>query len=498
MLVYGVFLLAFVVSVLAVGVMIPVAKLAGVVDLPAGHKAHREPVPYVGGVGVMAALLSFVAVAAYGLVTVTDAVLGSLLIAGFAVFLTGLADDRWQLSSRVRLVIETGAAAVMIAGAGVVLRDLGGLIPGMPLALGVVGIPVTIFGMLSVTNALNMIDGVDGLSGSLSLVSLSLLGAAALLGGAESGALMSLALAGGILGFLVFNMRCCGRRSASAYLGDNGSMLVGFMLGWLFIDLSQGPNAVIAPVTALYLFSVPLFDSAMAIIRRLWMGKSPFHPDRSHLHHLLLDAGASVQSAVNVIVMLHVGMGVMGLSGHYLGVPEWLMFGAYVGAFLVYGYAISRPWRFVPVVRRLLVRSGVTLEHGTRVFVGRVDPTQAPTVLARINEVVRHGADIRTFCESPSGDDRQQVHFVVELDSWYAVRPTINRLRRRLAMSGAFEIRQFYQRSPANDRRLADHEIKRELRRRERRGSYPVRELRDLRIRQNCVPEKATSRPLAA
>lgn len=492
------FLLALLASALVVRTAMPLAQLAGIVDMPAGHKTHQRPVPYVGGFGVLAGLLCFGWAGHRGWVPVEPTALYSLLACGLIIFFTGLADDRWTLTSRIRLVIATAASAVMIFGAGVVLVDLGELLPGIPLALGWLAIPVTVFGMLSVTNALNMIDGIDGLSGSLSFISLVLLAAAAHIGGAEPAVVLAVSLAGGVLGFLVFNMRCCGRRSAAVYLGDNGSMLVGFLLGWLFIDLSQGERAAIAPVTALYFFSVPLFDSAMAIIRRVWMGRSPFAPDRNHLHHLLLDAGASVPTAVKAIALLHALIGMAGLAAFYAGVPEWLLFAAYVAAFAAYGFAIARPWRFVPLFRRLLVRSGVTLEHGTGVFIGGIDPTQAPQVLAQIRAAVRVDAGIRAFCETRPDSARDQVYFVVDLGSWYAVRPTINRLRGRLAMFGAFEIRQYVQRNPVNDRRAADREIHREQRRRERRGAYPVHELLELRIDETCRTGRPSARPLAA
>ena len=498
MLVYVVFPATFVISVLTVMGSIWMAHRTGVVDLPSGHKTHRQPVPYVGGFGVMVALFGFFAIAGMGWVTVEPVVLSALMICSTTIFLTGLADDRWHLSSRLRLVIETVAAAIMIWGGGVVLSDLGELLPGVPMALGLLAIPVTLFGMLSVTNALNMIDGIDGLSGSLSFVSLALLAVTAVVAGAESDFLLLLCLAGGVLGFLVFNMRWFGRRNAAVYLGDNGSMLIGFLLGWLFIDMSQGENATITPVIALYLFSVPLFDSAMAITRRLWLRKSPFKPDRSHLHHMMIDAGASVQTAVSVMVLLHLIIGVAGLLGMYGGVSEWVMFSAFVAAFLVYGYVISRPWRFVPSMRSALVRMGIPLEHSTGVYVGHVGLAEAETLLAEMRRVLDPHVRIRAYTESFPVNGTESVFFIIDLGSYFAVRPTINRLRRRMNMRGSYSIRQYVSRIDDNDRRKDGFPVAREYRRSDRRGRRQISELTELRVEPVPDGSKGAQPPLAA
>jgi undecaprenyl-phosphate alpha-N-acetylglucosaminyl 1-phosphatetransferase len=497
MLSYAVFASALVMALLVIRASIPLAERLDIVDRPSGHKQHKVPVPYVGGFGVVIALSLYLAFAAHQQLA-APLVLASLAVCGGSMFLVGLADDRWQLSFRLRLVIQAGAALVMIFGGGVLLSDLGDiLLPGMPILLGLLAVPVTIFGVLSVTNALNMIDGVDGLSGSLALVSFGLLAFLALSGGATADGLLALALAGGVLGFLVFNFRCCLQRSARVYLGDNGSMLVGFMLAWLFIDLSQGDNAVMRPVTALYLFSVPLFDSAMAIIRRVWMGKSPFRPDRTHLHHILLDAGASVETTVWLIAGLHFFVGLVGIAALHAGLADAGLFVIFLGFFLVYGYVISRPWRFVPRMRRLLIRLGITLEHGTGVFIGRFDESQLPVVAERVRQALPRRAKVRAFAERMPGAERETVFMVVDLGSWYAVRPTINALRKSLSMVGAFEIRQYVMRKAENDCRHADWPVKRERRRRERRGSTHVHELLDYRILPR-PPSSIEQRPIAA
>ena len=498
MLSYLGFLSGFVLALIVVRSAIPAAERIGIVDRPSGHKQHSHPVPYVGGFGILAALLLYAGFAA-GMASADQALyLSSLAISGTLMFVVGLADDRWQLSSRTRLVIEAMAVLIMVFGAGVVLTDLGGLLPGMTIALGLLAVPFTIFCITGVTNALNMIDGVDGLSGGVSLVSFLGLAVMAAVGGNSDGALFAIVMAGGVLGFLYFNFRFGRQRNARVYLGDNGSMLIGFLLGWLFVDLSQGDDAVMAPVTALFLFGLPLYDSVLAITRRLWMRRSPFKPDRSHLHHMLLDAGASVETTVWLLIAFHALMALVGLAGYYVGAPDALMFGLFMGGFVVYGYVMSRPWRFVPRIRQVMVRLGLPLEHGTGIFVGRFDRTMLPLVLSKVGSAVGNRARVRVFAEESPDTGREVLFVVADLGTWRGVRPAINHLRRSLSMTGAFEIRQFVERQHENDRRRDVVDADAQRRSGDRRGRIVVRELVEHRLDSPPRIGAVTKHPLAA
>lgn len=487
---------ALLASVLSVRFGILIAPWIGGLDHPVGHKQHHQPVPYLGGLGVMSALALFVGLQwADGLMlgsTMAPSVLAALLSCGLLMFLTGLADDRWHLCHRLRLVVQAVAALIMIAGAGVLLTDLGELVPGLMVGLGLLSVPVTIFAVLSVSNALNMMDGLDGLSGALSGVSFLLLALVAYQGGDDANGLLALALAGGVLGFLVFNMRWFGRRTAAVYLGDNGSMLVGFMLAWLFIALSQGPDASMTPVTALYLFSLPLYDSALTIARRVWLGKSPFFPDRSHLHHLLLEAGASVETAVLMMVSLHFGIGLLGLAGLYLGVPEWLLFQVFVLISLSYAYIVLRPWRFVPTMRTIMVRLGITLQHGTGIFIGGIHPDDVEPLIAELQGLICSSAEIRVYSQTESNLPHDSAYLILSLGSWYEVRQSLPLIRKQLSMEHSYEVRQYIERHDRNDRRNAQRRAEQQRTGSDRRGQRPVREVLVLAA-GNLVPSKHPS-----
>ena len=170
---------------------------------------------------------------------------------------------------------------------------------------------------------------------------------------ADRAAALQAARAGGVAGFLCFNLRYLGWRRARCFMGDNGSMQLGFVFAWLLSDLSQSNESVraITPITTLWLFAVPLIDTLCVMLRRMWMGRSPFHADRNHLHHLFLRAGFRVQDAVLVLALVQFCFGAIGLLGMYAGVDELVMLVAFVVVFAVCFFIVLRPWRLVPLLR---------------------------------------------------------------------------------------------------------------------------------------------------
>jgi hypothetical protein len=249
------------------------------------------------------------------------------------------------------------------------------------------------------------------------------------------------------------------------------------MLAWLFIALSQGPNASMTPVTALFLFSLPLYDSALTIARRVWLGKSPFYPDRSHLHHLLLDAGASVETAVSIMVAIHVGVGLLGVFGLYFGVDEWLLFQLFVLLSLIYAYVVLRPWRFVPAMRTLMVRLGITLQHGTGIFIGGVHPDELESLVTELRGLLGTKPEIRAYAQSAPGVAHETLHLVLRLGSWYEVRRNLGLVRKHMSMEHAYEIRQYIERYARHDRRNAQRRAEQKRSGSDRRGRWPAREV---------------------
>ncbi len=166
-----------------------------------------------------------------------------------------------------------------------------------------------------------MLDGADGLAGGVSLVALGLFGSVALIPGLVLDAMLIFTLAGAVFGFLLFNMRTPWRKQASIFMGDAGSMMLGFALVWFAVDLSQ----IITPVAVVWIFAIPLMDTVSCMLRRILKGRSPFAADREHLHRVFMRAGLSVSGAVWLIILLSFLMGLVGLAGWYYAVLEYVM-----------------------------------------------------------------------------------------------------------------------------------------------------------------------------
>jgi UDP-GlcNAc:undecaprenyl-phosphate GlcNAc-1-phosphate transferase len=224
----------------------------------------------------------------------------------------------------------------MIQWGGLFLHSLGDLVSDKPLILGRFAVPLTVFAVIGVVNAINLCDGADGLGGGLVFISvfwIALLSAVS----ANTGTLApSLGLLGCIAAFLAFNLRSPWRTHAAIFLGDAGSLSLGFVLAWLTVDAAQEGSQLFAPVTAIWLVAIPISDTILCMSRRLLRGQSPFRADRTHLHHILIDLGMPVARAVALILLLAFVLAAMGVAGWALSVPEHVMFYTAMGVFAVY------------------------------------------------------------------------------------------------------------------------------------------------------------------
>ena len=463
------FPVAYLLSALAIRMTIPAAPRIGLVDRPGGHKQHEHHVPLVGGVGIFVAIAAVLIVGAYHQPD-QQAFFGSLLIGATLLFVVGLIDDVYPLGVRIRFVAQAAAASITALWGGIMLHDFGALVSTQTLFLGVMALPVTLFATAGVINALNMVDGADGLSGSLSMVSLALLAIVAFNAGAEAYLAVTLTLLGAVGGFLVFNLRCCGRPRARVFMGDAGSTLLGFLFACLFVGLAQGESRAMSPVTALWLFAVPLFDTTAIMVRRVWLGRSPFSPDRWHLHHLLLDAGFTVPQGVLLMAALQLLFGVVGLIGWYQAVPEYLMFGAFVGLFTLYLHQVSRPWRCVPLLRQIHRNLDLPVAGVHSVFIGGLAQDIAEERLRALlaEHLTDYGYELFDYADPVTG--QQQLYARVDIGCERTAPKVIRELRARLRPGDELEIRQFIPRDARHDRRQGHHGPDVEQRRVDRRS----------------------------
>ena len=457
-----------------IGILI--AQQVGILDCPGGHKLHDQNTPFVGGIGVFAALITtLLIVRLFGADSSAEwLVLG---IGASAMFLTGLVDDIYHLNFKTRLLIQSFTALLMALGGGVVLSDLGLLDFGQKLQLGFLSIPITLFATVGVINALNMIDGIDGLSGSVSLVSLYLISVIALSNGHWGYSALALGMSGGVAGFLYYNMRYLRQYRARVFLGDNGSMVLGFLFAWFFISLSQEPNRTISPVTALWLYSIPLMDTVAVMSRRIWLGKSPFHPDRHHLHHLFIRAGFRIQDIVYAITLIHLVIGAIGLYGLQSRVPEDWMLVAFLLLFVAYFYLIARPWRFVPLLRIIHTRLGLTCSFTKGVYIGNCALQSTQDLITGITAemIDRDDYQFNVYQMARDGNRKPYIYAVLEVysedneNTVDEIRRLTECFKRRFNGKSRISVRQFLSRNRQHDRRVGSKPLVREIRRNDRR-----------------------------
>lgn len=329
---------AFLITAAALVALRPFAAKVGLLDIPGGRKTHARPTPMIGGLGIYLGTLSICMLSP---VIMNDYKI-LLGLSGFVLFV-GVMDDLYDIRVSLRMAMHATAAWVMAVTANVQLTSLGDITFVGPIELGLLAIPITIFATVGVINAINMSDGLDGLSGGLSVISLVLLSVAALSAGQSALLSFSQILIVSLLAFMAFNYRSIWKKTALVYLGDAGSTLLGFIIAWLLIASTQGNNAFIAPVYALWFLAVPLLDTVSLMIRRPMRGSSPFKPGRDHLHHRLLNMGFDTKQTVLIIHATALALGGVGLAGHFAGAPESLMFMLFITLFVIYLFASRHP-----------------------------------------------------------------------------------------------------------------------------------------------------------
>jgi UDP-GlcNAc:undecaprenyl-phosphate/decaprenyl-phosphate GlcNAc-1-phosphate transferase len=267
-----------------------------IVDQPDGRrKQHATAVPRVGGIPlgiayVSALLLLYWLPGASPSWLANKQLLFGLVLGSAIIFVTGLIDDLAGLRPRQKLVGQLIAAGIVCLS-GVQIVSLGG--HAVPAWL---GIPLTLIWLAVCTNAFNLIDGLDGLAAGMGLVATLSIFIAARIEGNHTLALVTLPLASGLLGFLIYNFN-----PASVFLGDSGSLLVGFLLGSYAIVWSQKAATLIGMAAPLMALAIPLLDVGLSIARRWLRGQPIFQGDRSHIHHKLLERGLTHRNVVLVL-----------------------------------------------------------------------------------------------------------------------------------------------------------------------------------------------------
>jgi UDP-GlcNAc:undecaprenyl-phosphate GlcNAc-1-phosphate transferase len=306
------------------------ARELDLLDRPNHRKLHAGEVPLIGGIGIFGAVVLSTA-AVPGL----NAEYAFLFPPALLLMLIGLADDARDLKPTMKLAGQIAVAVMVLL-----------LEPRLLLALAPEGATsafweilsclLTVIVLVGAMNAFNMMDGIDGLAGAVSSTALGWIALAAAVSGHHAITMMALQLLMPVLAFLYFNARAPWRRRAAIFLGDAGSLLLGFCITVLGLQLAGPSKSSWSALALAFLIALPAMDTVSLIVRRAIAGRSPLSADREHLHHLLQRAGLSPGQVAGVLTLASVLVGVLGLALDLLRVGTIALFGVLLGLLLAH------------------------------------------------------------------------------------------------------------------------------------------------------------------
>lgn len=274
----------------------------GAVDVPKDNRRmHKKPMPLLGGLSI------FLGFTISGLLfcELTPSVIAAWF-GGLLIIIIGILDDKYALNAWIKLFGQIAAATVAVGLGGVQIDHIN--LFGRYIHFGVLAIPITILWIVGMTNAINLIDGLDGLACGVSAISSTSLLIVTLMHADLAVAMLTAILTGACIGFLPFN-----RNPAKIFMGDTGALFLGYMLSILSIIGVFKTTAVVSFLIPVIIFGYPLFDTVFAFARRILQGRSPFSADRGHLHHRIIDMGFNVRQSVSILYCICSILGILAI-----------------------------------------------------------------------------------------------------------------------------------------------------------------------------------------
>lgn len=364
---------SFIITFLAVPVIIKIAETKNLYDVPDGRKLHSKPVASLGGIGIfggffLASLLSISVKA--------NPEFQYFFASAIVIFFLGIKDDILILTATKKFIGQVLAAAIIIHLGGIRIDSMYGLLGIFDLPEAV-SLAISYMTIIVVTNAYNLIDGVDGLAGTLGLLTMSVFGAYFFMVGMPAYALMAFAMGGSLLAFLIFNYN-----PAKIFMGDTGSLMLGIVnaiLAIKFITVSASPAAVFpiesAVAVGFSILMVPLADTLRVFSIRILQGRSPFTPDRNHIHHLMLDRGLNHKHVTLSCLLLNVIFITIAYFGRSMG-PTYVMLTILGTAFAVLTLIV---YAKKPVAR---IQAVPAAEDGSKPALTKVVPISTDAAVA--------------------------------------------------------------------------------------------------------------------
>lgn len=281
---------SFLVTLLTTPLMIFIGKKCGLVDKPDARKIHKEPIPRVGGVAIfLGFFIGCLVLGRFG-----EQML-ALMAASVIIMLLGFVDDARNIPPIAKLIGQA-VAAFLVVRSGLVVEFLTNPFTGGEMSLGWLSVPLTMVWLIGMSNAVNLIDGMDGEAAGVSAISAGMIAIICVLQGPQSVAAVAGLLAAACIAFLVFNFN-----PAKIFMGDSGSLFIGFALATISIMGFSKSATFISVVIPIIILGTPIMDTFFAILRRLFSHKPVFEADKGHMHHRLLQRGLSQKKAVLII-----------------------------------------------------------------------------------------------------------------------------------------------------------------------------------------------------
>ena len=310
------FIIAMFVTMILIPPLMRSAAHLKIVDVPNDRKVHSNTIPRIGGVAMLIGTILPISMWLLPYDQIDAFLLGMGII-----FIFGLWDDRKNLDYRLKFLGQIIAVLIVVLYGNVVIKQVplwsSGVAPDF------ISIPLTIFFLLGITNAINLSDGLDGLAGGTTMLSFGIIALLSYIVEDIPVLLISLAIIGSILGFLRFNTF-----PASIFMGDGGSQFLGFSVGVLSVMLTQNIHSAFSPALPLILLGLPIFDTLLVMGQRIYEKRSPFSPDKNHIHHKLLLLGFDHYEAV---VIIYIIQATLVMSAFYLRYEtDALVLGVYI------------------------------------------------------------------------------------------------------------------------------------------------------------------------
>ena len=318
---------------IAIVILRPIAKKINLTDVPSDRKLHKGSVPLIGGIAMFFGIVISILVFSPDLNEYKYFLLASIIIVSI-----GVLDDHLGLSVTIRLIFQGLVAIVIVSGGNLSITSIGNLFGFGEIFLNGWSYFISVIAIIAAINAVNMADGIHGLAAGNSLITFIAILLLSFGKMSHQDLWIPLLFCSVLPVFLIYNL-CLGvPKSKRIFMGDAGSMFLGMAIVWLLLDFSQGENLIFKPVTALWIFSVPLIDMVAVFTRRLVSGTSPFKADISHMHHILLCQGFKQRNVLQIILLFSLLMAVVGILGEQFHAPEWVMLLGFLMTFVVYSF----------------------------------------------------------------------------------------------------------------------------------------------------------------